>query len=158
MSDPRDGLPERSGPRPRVTTSNPQTQLDQQPATPLSDALIEAAAALDGVVLAPSNRAPPGTTGFHLEPAHANGPPDAFLLGHEFAHVHPGPDHSLHMILPDALKREAIERGWAEPHPMAGQPTVSPHTVLVYAPRNDAERSTVDGFIRASWSYARGSR
>lgn len=147
-------LPQRAGPRPTVTTTNPQTQLDQQPRAPLSAALIDHAAGLSGVRLAASRRAPPGTTGFHLDGG--RGPARAFMLGTEFAHVHPGPDNSLHMTLPPALRDAAITAGWAEPHPMAGLPTVSADLVMVYAPRDAAELTVATQLVTAAWRYARG--
>lgn len=145
-------LPQRAGPRPTVTRANPQTQLDQQPETPLSAALIAHAAALPGVQLAPSRRAPAGTTGFHL--AGGRGPARAFMLGAEFAHVHPGPDYSLHMTLPSGARVAAIAAGWAEPHPMAGLPTVSADLVMVYAPRDAAELAVATDLVTAAWAYA----
>ena len=147
-------LPRRRGPRPATTTLNPHMQIDQQPARPLSRDLIEAIRSLPGVELAPSRRAPPRTIGFHLRAEHAGGPPEAFMLGSEFAHVHPGPDHSLHLTLPEPLRTEAIAAGWAEPHPLAGYPTVSRAIVLLYAPRDDGELALVSALVRASWAYA----
>jgi hypothetical protein len=149
-------LPARSGPRPRTTTINPHMQIDQQPARPLTAALVEAVHALPGVVLAPSRRAPPGTIGFHLEPARATGPAEAFLLGTEFAHVHPVPDSSLHLVLPEPLRGQAIAAGWAEPHPLAGYPSVSPGTVMAYAPRDEAELEVVTTLVTAAWLNASG--
>lgn len=149
-------LPARAGPRPRTTATNPHAQLDQLPVPLLSPGLIEAASRLPGVVLGPSGRAPPGTVGFHLTEAAAGGPRAAFLLGREFAHVHPGPDGSLHLALPEPLRSEAIAAGWAEPHPLAGLPTVSPLVVMAYAPRDPAEARTVCGLVTAAWRHAAG--
>lgn len=149
-------LPARPGPRPAVTRANPQTQLDQQPEAPFTAALIAHAAGLPGVHLAPSGRAPRGTIGFHLDPGSARGPDRMFMLGSEFAHVHPGPDHSLHMTLPPAVRAAAIAAGWAAPHPMAGQPTVSADLVMVFAPRDRAELAVVVDLVSAAWDYAGG--
>jgi hypothetical protein len=150
-------LPARAGPRPATTTTNPHTQLDQQPAQPLTSALVDAIRTLPGVVLGPSRRAPPRTIGFFLDAAHARGPAEAFMLGHEFAHVHPQPDSSLHLTLPEPLRSAAIAAGWAEPHPLAGYPTVSRDIVMVYAPRDAAELQTVIRLVAASWAYAAAS-
>jgi hypothetical protein len=149
-------LPERAGPRPRTTETNPHSQLDQQPAHPLSAALIGMAGRLPGVVTAPSRRAPPGTVGLHLKREAAKGPAEAFLIDREFAHVHPGPDHSLHLTLPEPLRSHAIAAGWAEAHPLAGLPTVSPLTVMAYAPRDAVEQVVVETLLRAAWAYAAG--
>lgn len=151
-------VPARAGPRPRTDPRAPHTQLDQL-APPgerqaLSRHLIGLLADLDGVVLGGSNRAPPGTVGLHLRPPCACGDSRAFLLGTEFAHIHVEDDASLHAILPEPLRSQAIAAGWAEPHPFAGQPTVSPDTVMIYAPRDDGECATVAGLVRASWRNA----
>lgn len=153
-----DDLPQHAGPRPATTDTNPHTQLDQQPEAPLSHEIEGRVRQLAGVVLAPSRRAPPNTTGFYLEPEHANGPADGFMLETEFSHVHPGPDVSLHLTLPEPLRTQAVEKGWAEPHPLAGQPTISHLIVLLYAPRDRQELAVINSLIEASWAYARTGR
>lgn len=149
-------LPARAGPRPRTTATNPHSQLDQRPDPAASRAAVAAGLALPGVHAGPSLRAPPGTLGLFLAPEDARGGADAFLLGAEFAHFHPTPDGSLHLTLPPGTREAAIAAGWAEPHPLAGRPTVSPLTVMVYAPRDPAEAEVVAGLVRASWAFAAG--
>lgn len=149
-------LPEREGPRPRTTTRNPHAQIDQAADAEAVELAFEACRALPGVQVAPSRRAPPGTRGLFLEPGVASGGEQAFLLGREFAHFHPLPEGSLHLTLPSPLREEAIARLWCEPHPLAGQPTVSPRTVMLYAPRTVAEAAVVARLVRASWAFARG--
>ena len=149
-------LPARAGTRPRTTSSNPHMQLDQQPPRAVVDALLARLRAMPEVEVAPSLRAPPGTIGFHLPRALARGPEDAFLIGREFAHVHPDPDGSLHLILPPGLREAAIGAGWAEPHPLAGYPTISALTVMAYAPRDAAEVGLVAYLVEASRRFARG--
>ena len=153
--DPCTDLPERAGPRPRTTPTNPQYQLEQVPEEPLSDALFERLAHLDGVELRESLRSPPGTIGFFL--AGSDGTPEeAFLLGTEFAHVHVTQEHGLHLIVPEPARTSAIERGWIEPHPMAGLPTVSPLTVLAYAPRDATELDVIVRLVTLAHRHARG--
>ena len=82
---PAAALPARAGDRPRTTPTNPHTQLDQQPA----DAY---------VVEEPSGISVPGARALVLAPGEPSGPPEAFLTGREFAHLHPAPDHSLHAM------------------------------------------------------------
>ena len=146
-------LPKRVGPRPRTTAVAPHSQLDQQPDTPLSPALIETLSKLPDVTAGKSLRAPPGTLGLQLTASHARDCEEAFLIDREFAHVH-ADDHAMHMILPEPLRSEAIAAGWAEQHPWAGRPTTSPDTVMVYAPRNEVELATVIALARASWRNA----
>jgi len=119
----------------------------------LSGELIERLAALPDVIVGGSLRAPPGTVGLHLPAEQARHDERAFLIGHEFAHVH-SDDGALHLILPEPLRTRAVEAGWAEAHPWAGRPTTSPDTVMVYAPRNKAEVETVASLAEASWRNA----
>lgn len=152
-------IPTRAGSRPNTDKRPPHTQLNQlvPPAErdALSRHLLRLVADLDGTVMAGSYRAPPGTVGLHLKPECACGDANAFLLGTEFAHVHVRDDASLHAILPEPLRTAAIDAGWAEPHPFAGQPTVSPDTVMIYAPRDEAECAVVADLVRQSWQNAR---
>ena len=149
-------LPSRRGPKPTTTPSNPHTQLDQQPEGTEQRRLLAAAVfTLAGVEERPSGISVPGARALWLEDG-ADGPPDAFMIGTEFAHFHPGADQSLHMMLPPALAEDAIEAGWAEQHPVARRGLITPNAVMVYAPRDDAEREVVEGLVRASHAYARG--
>jgi hypothetical protein len=149
-------LPDRRGTRPATTPTNPHTQLDQQPAGSEQRELLAAAVfALPGVVERPSAISVPGARALWLA-EEAGGPPEAFMIGNEFAHLHPAPDQSLHMMLPPALATEAIEAGWAEQHPVARRGLIPPNAVMVFAPRDDAERAVVEQLVRASHSLARG--
>lgn len=149
-------LPRRAGPRPATTPTNPHTQLDQQPATSHQrDLLASAVFALPGVEERPSAISVLGARALWLAEG-ADGPPEAFLVGQEFAHLHPRPDHSLHLMLPPLLAREAIEAGWAEQHPVARRGLIPANAVMVYAPRDDAEIRVVEELVRASHAFARG--
>lgn len=150
--------PRRDGARPRTTPCAPHSQIDQivPDARTFALALIARLAAMNDVELAGSRRAPPGTMGCYLRAEACSQNSAAFLLGREFAHVHLEDDCSLHAVLPEPLRTSAIEAGWAEAHPLAGQPTVSPDTVMLYAPRNAAEVAVLADLVEASWANARG--
>lgn len=150
-------LPQRRGTTPTTTRQNPQQQLDQIPDQTNYTAFRQMVANWPGVIKRPSLRAPLGTVGLYLTDDNAKGPDEAFLLGTEFAHLHPLPDGSMHMVLPPRAHRAAIDSGWGIPHPMAGMPTVSPQTILIFAPRDAAEREVVKELISAAESYARGN-
>jgi phospholipase/carboxylesterase len=154
---PGGALPPRAGGPPAVTARIPQHQEPPHGPAPLQSALWEALAALDGVTTGPAAVGVEGTRSLLLDRAVARGPDTAFLLpGHgEFAHQHPAPDGSLHVVLPDALAYDGIAKGWAVPHPLAGL-RVSPGAVLVPAPRDDAELGTVAGIAAAAHRHARG--
>ena len=139
---PAAALPARAGDRPRTTPTNPHTQLDQQPA----DAY---------VVEAPSGISVPGARALVLAPGEPSGPPEAFLVGREFAHLHPAPDHSLHAMLPLDVAEAAVAAGWAEPHPVALRGLIPRNAVMLYAPRDEAELAIVERLVRASHAFAR---
>jgi hypothetical protein len=149
-------LPQRPGGRPRTTPTNPHTQLDQQPADPRwTEELARRVYALPGVVEEPSGISVPGARALVLAPGEPAGPPEAFLIGREFAHLHPDPDHSLHAMLPVETASEAIAAGWAEAHPVALRGLIPPTAVMIYAPRDEAELDVVEALVRASHAFAR---
>jgi phospholipase/carboxylesterase len=108
------------------------------------------------VVAGPSHVSVPGARAFHLDPSAAGGPPEAFMVGTEFAHLHPAQDGSLHLILPEANAREVIAHGWGEFHPLVAQGVMPPTNLMVYGPRNDEELETVWRIVQASHANARG--
>lgn len=148
----------RRGPRPRTTPSNPHIQLDQQPSDDkprqrLLDLLVELP-----VIWRPTMISVPGAVALTLEPDMALGPQTAFMIGTEFAHLHPVPDYSLHVILPPEFAASAIEAGWAEQHPIARLGYISSGAVMIYAPRDEDEVTVVAGLVRTSYRYASGGK
>ncbi|MDP3714475.1 MAG: DUF5519 family protein [Mycobacteriales bacterium] len=151
-------LPQRSGLRPRTTPTNPHMQLEQQPLDDRPRRRLEALLTdLPGVVWAGSLISVPGARALTLPPDQALGPPEAFMIGTEFAHLHPAPDHSLHVALPPEVARQAIEAGWAEQHPIAARGLIPPGSVMIYAPRDDDEADVVAHLVTASYDHARGA-
>lgn len=151
-------MPQRPGPRPSTTPTNPHTQLDQQPSDDQPrQRLVEQLADLPGVVWARSLISVPGAQALMLPRGPAQGPPEAFMIDAEFAHLHPAPDYSLHLVLPPAAAEAAIEAGWAEQHPIARLGIISPGAVMVYAPRDAHEADIAAGLVRASYAYATGA-
>ena len=106
-----ENLPERSGPRPSTTPSNPHTQLEQNPEPRIVEELARRVFALPDVEERPSMISVPGARALWLKEGVPAGPSEAFMIGREFAHIHPMPDGSLHACLPPELVREAIEAG-----------------------------------------------
>ena len=149
-------LPLRVGDRPRTTPTNPHTQLDQQP-TDLRwiEELADRVFALPGVVEEPSRISVPGARALVLAPGERPGPPEAFLIEREFAHLHPAPDHSLHAMLPSETVTEAVAAGWAEPHPVALRGLIPPTAVMLYAPRDATELEVIESLVTASHAFAR---
>jgi hypothetical protein len=149
-------LPVRVGDRPRTTATNPHTQLNQQP-TDLRwvEELAQRVFALPGVIEEPSRISVPGARALVVAPGEPVGPPAAFLIDWEFAHLHPAPDHSLHAMLPTETVSEAVAAGWAEPHPVARRGLIPPTAVMLYAPRDEAELEVIESLVRASHAFAR---
>ena len=149
-------LPTRAGERPRTTPTNPHTQLDQQPADlRWVEELADRVFALPGVLDEPSRISVPGARALVLAPGEPTGPPEAFLIEREFAHLHPAPDHSLHAMLPPELVDQAIDAGWAEHHPVALRGLIPRTAVMLYAPRDEAELDVIGSLVRASHAFAR---
>jgi hypothetical protein len=80
------------------------------------------------------------------------------MVGQEFAHLHPPPDYSLHLTLPEDRAREAIRAGWAEFHPLVEEGRLPPTIVMVYAPRDATELAVVSGLVLESYQFALGPR
>jgi phospholipase/carboxylesterase len=144
-------LRRRAGPRPGTTTTNPHTQLTQNAPEDLQERVLAFAQALPGVVVGPSLVSVQGARAFLLPQAP---PGEAFMIGHEFAHLHPADDGSLHLTLAPEDVAAAIENGWAERHPMAGRFGLTVNLVMVYGPRDEDELAVVTDLLRASHGNA----
>jgi phospholipase/carboxylesterase len=112
---------------------------------------------LPGVSTRQSAISVPGARGFMVQ-REQGAPLDAFLVPRagEFAHLHPGYDGSLHLALPPALAADAIAKGWAVAHPLAGV-RLARGMVMVYGPRDAAELDSVAAIVGASHAYATGA-
>lgn len=150
-------LSPRSGPPPAVSVATPQQQESQNAPGHLQEALYQRVGLLDEVQASPSRISVPGARAFTLPPQAANGPADAFIVPAfgEFAHLHPEYDGSLHLTLPTPLAIDALEKGWAASHPLAGI-RLSTGMVMVFGPRTEDELETVAGIVAASHAYATG--
>jgi phospholipase/carboxylesterase len=147
-------LPDRAGNRPAVSAGIPQEQRSDTAPTALQEQLFTRLSALPRVTSGPSAISVPGARGLMLPPPRL-GPNDAYLvpaLG-EFAHLHPSYDGSLHLTLPPALAAEAIARGWAVAHPLAGI-RLTPGMVLIYGPRTPDELDVVAAIATTSHDWA----
>ena len=149
-------LPPRAGDKPKTTSTNPHQQLSQNPGPEVHELLLSKAFAFPQVERRPSAISVPGAQALWLSEEVAGARPDAFLIGREFAHVHPPYDGSMHMMLPPLAVEELLEKGWGEPHPMARRGLIPPTAVMVYAPRDVAEVETVLKIVAASYHFARG--
>jgi hypothetical protein len=118
--------------------------------------LLESAIRLPNVYARQSRMAAPSASALCVADADAQGPADAFIDGHEFCHLHAGPEGSIHLTLPPAIRQPAIDLGWAEEHPIVRAGSLSKCLVLAYAPRDEAELEVVMALITSSWNFAQG--
>lgn len=149
-------LPTRSGSRPRTTSRNPHSQLDQNAPPELQRALAMRIFALPDVEERASQISVPGARALCLA-ERVPGNPEALLFGREFGHLHPPSDGSLHVALPLSLAEQAVDAGWAEYHVMARLGLIPLSVVMVYGPRDAAELEVVAALVEHSWRWARGS-
>lgn len=146
----------REGPGPVTTPCAPHTQISQNPDAASYSAFKDRAFDFPFVIRQPSMISVPGAEALCLEHGAGCGCRAAFMIGNEFAHVHPPQDGSLHMMLPEDAVPKIIDLGWAEPHPMAAAGVIPATAVMVYAPRNTAEIETVLDLLGLSCDFARG--
>lgn len=149
-------LPVREGPTPRTTSSAPHQQLDQTPPPAVYAALKARAFDLPSVERRPSIISVPGAEALWLTEEPEERCADAFLVGNEFAHVHPPYDGSLHMMLPRTEVHRVLEGGWGELHPLALEGLIPPTAVMIFGPRDAPEVEVVLELIAASHRFALG--
>jgi hypothetical protein len=111
---------------------------------------------LPGVQERPSAISVPGARALWLREDVPAGPREAFMIGREFAHIHPMPDGSLHAALPPEVADEAMSKGWAEQHPVARMGHIPQNVVMIYAPRDAQEVEVVAGLVVEAYRYASG--
>lgn len=149
-------LPVRSGPKPATTSSLPHSQLDQHGPDNVVQALHKFAFALPGVEDKPSGVSVPGARAMVMHD-HAKCNHKAFMVGREFAHIHPSPDSgSLHVQLPKQDALEVIKKGWGEEHYLVTQGHLPVGLVMVFSPRSMNELETVKVIVTRSYDYANG--
>ena len=146
----------RTGPRPRTSRILPHIQLDQWPPEEITLELVRRALDLPGVSPRESRLAGPAVHAIWIRDELAGGPKSSFIDDHEFCHLHPPPAGGIHLTLPEEVRQQAIDLGWAEPHLIAGHGLVSRHVVMLYAPRNQTEMEVVLALIGNSYTFARG--
>jgi hypothetical protein len=151
-------LPPRLGPRPQSGMTLPHMQLDQWPPPTIAEELLGQCLIFPDVRPKQSRMASPECYALSLPDEFSAGPPWAFIVDHEFCHLHPLPDGSIHLTLPKGVRERAIQRGWAEQH-LVSRAGILPETlVMVYAPLDSHELAIVLRLIWRSYQFARGVR
>ncbi len=152
-----ENIPARQGDRPLTTNTNPHTQLNQQPGD-LSyvQELKDWAFALLHIEKRPSAISVPGAIAMCMEEGHSCDSCNAFMIGTEFAHFHPHPDHSMHLGLSKEDAARIIDKGWGEWHPLIKRGFLPPNIIMMYAPRTQEELEVAKFILGLSYAYAKG--
>jgi phospholipase/carboxylesterase len=147
-------LPQRLGARPTTTGAVPHQQIGVEPVPDINASLHRWIASLPDVEMQNSIASLPGATGIWLKEGTAIAQPQVILAGREFSHIHT--DGSLHTPLPFARAMEAVEMGWAEPHPWAEQRAGWEGLVMLYTPQSEADLEIVFQLVVESYNFVTG--
>jgi phospholipase/carboxylesterase len=146
-------LPDRKHPRPLTHSGMPHTQIDVEPQPEIHTELFRLCFSLPNVTNRPTVISVPGARALWLDEDVPLAHPEVIARGREFAHIHP--DGSLHTSLSPERALEAIEKGWAEPHPIA-QYTGWDGMVLLYTPLDKEELDVIFELILDSYNFVTG--
>ena len=144
-------IPQRSGHPPLTNKNMPHSQIGVRPVPEVNAELFRRAFALPDVTNQPTVISVPGARALWLDERVPLRQP--VMAGREFAHIHP--DGSLHASLSPQRAREAIEAGWAEPHPMAAY-MGNEGMVMLYTPRTMEELDVVFQLVVDSYNFVTG--
>jgi phospholipase/carboxylesterase len=146
-------LPKRAGPRPLTNKNMPHSQIGVRPVPEVNAELFRRCFSLPDVRNEPTRISVPGARALWLDEDLPLTHPEVIAVGREFAHIHP--DGSLHASLPPERAREAIEAGWAEPHPMALY-MGNEGMVMLYTPRTIEELDVIFQLVVDSYNFVTG--
>lgn len=149
-------LPRRDGPKPDTTSGLPHSQVTQHGPDAVIEKLHEWCFSLPHVNEEDSGISVPGSRALILQDSvPAN--PEAFMIGREFAHIHPRPDSgSMHLHLAPDDAREICGTGWGENHYLVTQGKWREGLVMIFSPRDDAELEVVKTIVARSYGFATG--
>jgi len=147
-------LTPRSGPRPKTTSRLPHSQLTQHGPDRVINKLHDFCFAFPGVKNEHSTISVPGARAMVMHEAHECNH-EAFMIGREFAHIHPHPDNgSMHLQLPKEDALEVLEKGWGEDHYLVTLGHLPKGLVMVFSPRDDEELEVVKSIVTRSYEFA----
>ena len=149
-------LPMRAGPGPQTLGRLPHSQLTQHGPDPIIDALHAWCFSMPHVRQENSGISVPGSRALILEDG-VVGNPQAFMIGREFAHIHPKPDNgSMHLVLSVEDVAAVKAGGWGEDHYLVTQGQWPPGLVMVFSPRDEEELAVVQNIVARSYAFATG--
>jgi len=131
----------------------PHSQVGIQPVPEINAELFKRCYSLPDVQNRPTVISVPGARALWLREDLPLAHPEVIARGREFAHIHP--DGSLHVALPPERANEAVEKGWAEPHPMAKYMDIE-GMVMLYTPLDMDELDVVFRLILDSYNFVTG--
>ncbi len=146
-------IPKRKRPKPPTHQGMPHAQIGIRPEPEIHAELFRRCYALPYVQNRPTVISVPGARALWLREDLPLAHPEVIARGREFAHIHP--DGSLHVTLPPERAREAVNKGWAEPHPLA-QYLGNEGMVMLYTPLDTGELEVVFGLILDSYNFVTG--
>jgi len=146
-------LPQRTRTRPSTNKNMPHSQIGIQPVPEVNAELFRLSHSLPNVRNEPTQISVPGARAIWLDEDLPLAHPESIARGREFAHIHP--DGSLHVSLSPERAQEAIEMGWAEPHPMA-QYMGNLGMVMLYTPLDMQELDVIFQLIVDSYNFVTG--
>ncbi|MEM8775500.1 MAG: hypothetical protein AAGF53_10740 [Pseudomonadota bacterium] len=147
-------LPTRQGPAPETTSELPHSQITQHGPEEIIKQLHDRCFSLPNVRNEHSGISVPGASALVLhDRTECNH--DAFMVGREFAHIHPHPDSgSMHVKLKAADAKAVVDAGWGEDHYLVTQGHYPPGLIMVFSPRDTAELDIVEKIVKRSYAYA----
>jgi hypothetical protein len=148
-------IPKRKRPKPPTHQGMPHAQIGIRPEPEIHAELFRRCYALPYVQNRPTVISVPGARALWLREDLPLAHPEVIARGREFAHIHP--DGSLHVTLPPERAREAVNKGWAEPHPLA-QYLGNEGMVMLYTPLDTGELEVVFGLILDSYNFVTGRK
>jgi phospholipase/carboxylesterase len=146
-------LLERKHARPVTFNGMPHAQIDVEPLPEIHTELFNLCFSLPNVSNRPTVISIPGARALWLDDDILLAHPEYIARGREFAHIHP--DGSLHASLSPERAREAVEKGWAEPHPIA-QYTGWEGMVMLYTPLDMDELDVIFELVVDSYNFITG--
>ena len=150
-------LPARQGPAPKTLGQLPHSQLNQHDPDEIVDALHTWCFALPNITDEDSVISVPGSRALVLRDG-VPGNQAAFMIGREFAHIHPKPDNgSMHLVLSVDDVAEIKKTGWGEDHYLVTQGQWPVGLVMIFSPRDEDELSVVKQIVGRSYEFATGT-
>ncbi len=143
-------LPQRTRPRPQTNKNMPHSQIGVQSLPEVNQELFRRCYSLPDVRNEPTVISVPGARALWLDENLPLAHPEMIARGREFAHIHP--DGSLHAGLSPERAREAVEKGWAEPHPIAHYMGIE-GMVMLYTPLDMDELDVIFQLVVDSYNY-----